>query len=130
MNQRRRHKREMDMSKRALELHTKKVVHSTKMYNLMADIFNLGAQLNEEMNDFSDKMGGEDADMESEENLERFIEHVGATLMPFLNNFYSVMPKMVELFQEDEQLEEAMAELHEETQKYELESSFGESGIN
>ena len=82
MNRRQRHKREMDMSRRALELHTKKIVHSTKMYNLMADIFNLGSQLNEDMNDFSDKIGGEDADMESEENLEKFIEHVGATLMP------------------------------------------------
>tara|TARA_R100000995_G_scaffold64391_1_gene33507 strand:+ start:676 stop:1068 length:393 start_codon:yes stop_codon:yes gene_type:complete len=130
MNQRRRHKRERDMSKRALELHTKKIVHSTKMYNLMADIFNLGAQLNEDMNDFSDELGGKDADMESDENLEKFIEHVGDKLMPFLNEFYSVMPKMIELFQEDEQLEEALAEFAEETQRYELESSFGEGGIN
>ena len=118
---------ERKRNRKAFELHVQKMKHSTKMYNVLADIFNLGSDLNNSMNTFFDSLEG---GVEGEGNAEKMVVHWTDHVMPFLDKFYELMPQMSKLFDEDEQMEAALKGLQEESDLSTIQNSFGEDGIN
>ena len=117
-----REKAAKERTRRAIALHSWKSEHYTKMYNAMADVFNLGVSLDKGVSTLLSQGGA----YTSEQEKNFWTDAV----LPFLEEFYDIMPRLVELFDEDSEIEQAFAKMQEDSEKRHLEKSFGEGGIN
>jgi|TARA_R110000824_G_scaffold243468_5_gene432175 hypothetical protein len=113
----------MTTTQKGVELGEQKVRLNVKMHNLLVEIFNLGCDLHKKLAKANLKEGGP----EIEGNPEKMIEHLTEDVLPFLDSFYTTMPKMAELFEEDKELDVA---LQEEEDRSLANTSFGMNGMN
>ncbi len=119
-----REKAARERTRRAIALHSWRSEHYTKMYNAMADVFNLGVSLDKGV---SNLLGESQGSAHTSEQQEIFWTDA---VLPFLEEFYDIMPRLIELFDEDDEIEQAFAKMQEDSERRYLEKSFGEGGIN